>query len=242
MSDGDKQAHARGGGRAVESGGPALKRLDALLADAKNGRLNRDECHELVALSQFFPGRRRAIASVLGRQCSAAAVDALLMLPADLPGVVEGLYRALAHGVTRSFETPDHHAPQLIALVFRRSRARQFTTYLHRAMALGGAFEQLEHDGQLSFRIALRPQRAAARTLGDIAPQTPGFACPPDKLAHYAGEFQWLHRRLAKLRHSELWINGWSFTGTAPHRLSPAVQEHLVRAFFDSLQTSVHIH
>ncbi len=220
-----------------------LARLDDLLERAADELLSRDACEDLVALSQLFPGRRRIVASVLGHQVSSPAVDALLMLSPAIPGVVEGLYRAFARGVTRVFEAPAHRSPQLIALTFRRTRARQFADYLARATtSLGEGFEQLEHEGVLTYRITVRPANPAARD--SLAPPTalPGLACQPGDVPHIAREFQWLHKRLAKLRHTGLWINGWSLADGSAAPQTAAVQVHLVRAFFDSLARPTQMH
>jgi len=224
---------------------PPLQRLDNLLLTAKAQQLDRDNCEYLVALSQFFPGRRRAIASTLGHQFSPQALDALFALPPSLPGVVEGLCRAIARGVTRSFEAPVHQSPQLIALLFRRSRARNFGDYLHRATAaFPQALERLDHGGVITYRIALRPQQATAQgpRLGESSTPGIGHPCTPGEVARLGSEFQWLHQRLARLRGTELWINGWSLGHGSPSRQTPAVQVHLVRAYFQALATTSKVH
>ncbi|MGB1274854.1 MAG: hypothetical protein ACPG77_03815 [Nannocystaceae bacterium] len=224
---------------------PPLERLDSLLSAAKTRQLEREGCEYLVALSQFFPGRRRAIASTLGHQFSPQAVDALLALPPSLPGVVEGLCRTIARGITRSFEAPVHQSPQLIALLFRRSRARNFGDYLHRATAaFPHALERLDHDGVVTYRIALRAPQAATRDPRMREASTPaiGHPCAPAEVTRLGQEFQWLHQRLARLRHTELWINGWSLGHGSSNRQTPAIQVHLVRAFFHALATPQQVH
>ena len=204
-----------------------------------------------MTLAALIPGRQRAIAAALGRQRHAAAVDALLRLPSTVPGVVEGLFRAVRGGVRREHARDPESAseapastgwtsPALIALEFRRSRARQFPALLRRAqLAFGAALERLEFGaGGLSeamFRVSLAAP--PARVDGDDAlarwrPTTPGASA--EEWATLAAEFTWLHGQLARLRGSRLWINGWCFPHTrAQGEVTPAVQVHLLRAWFE---------
>jgi hypothetical protein len=188
----------------------ALTRLDGLLAGAANAPLSADACMQMVELVALVPGRLRRVAETLAAQRSYPAMEALIQLPTHVPGVVEGMYQALAHGVARCRldGSPCNH---MIAIDFRHSRARDFASLLTRARAMSGpAFEQLLVEGRTHYRFSLRAGR------GTLA----------GRVAAAAHDLQWLHRRLSRLRGTRLWLNGWCFTAEGAVR--PAVQTHLV--------------
>lgn len=191
----------------------ALARLDALLSRASRAAPDAADAQAMVDLLRFAPGRSRRVAETLAASRSSGAVDALLQLPASIPGVVEGLHQAFSHGVTRTRRDGSPGSP-LLALEFVHSRARRFPEYLERAQtAFGGALRRFRVDGRVHYRFALEP---APGTLAG-------------RVAVVAHDLTWLHRQLAKLKGSRLWINGWPFDADGPFGAS--VQVHLLRAW-----------
>jgi len=191
----------------------AVTQLDGLLASAASSSLSAETCMRMVELVGLAPGRMRRVAETLAAQRSYPAMEALTQLPTHIPGVVEGMYQALAHGVVRCRldGSPCNH---MIALDFRHSRARDFPSLLTRARATSGpALERLLVEGRTHYRFSLRAGR------GTLA----------GRVAAAAHDLQWLHRRLSRLRGTRLWLNGWCFTSEGPVR--PAVQTHLVAAW-----------
>lgn len=195
---------------------PDLGALDDLLARGHAGALDAEACDRCVTLTPAAPGRLRDVAEMLAAQRSAPAVEALLRLPVRTPGVIEGVFQAIAHGVARVRE--DGRAfERRLALDFRHARARDFSQLLARAHAAathepGGAvhFERLTVDERPHYRLRIRPGTWPAGLAGDV---------------------QWLHRRLVRLRGTRLWLNGWCFPQDGPVR-GPA-QTHLVDAWLD---------
>jgi hypothetical protein len=191
----------------------AAARIATLLDRAARSPLSAPECAELVEALRLAPGMLRRAAHALSAQADAAAVDALLTLPPGVPGVVEGLYRAMRGGVARR-RRDGTDCPLFLALDFRRSRARAFDAALDRARAVfGDALEALDVDGRAHYRLLL------ARGPGTLA----------GRAAAAAHDVQWLHTRLGKLRGARLWLNGWCFPQDGP--ISPAIQVHLVRGW-----------
>lgn len=191
----------------------ALHTASTWLDTAKRRPLGSGECMELVDALGLVPGLLRTAVGVLSCQRDAAAVDALLALPAGVPGWVEALFGAFAGGVVRSRVDGGRVVPML-AIDFRRSRAAGFEDALTRAQQVfGDALEQLEVGGHIHHRFALGAGR------GTLA----------GRAAAVAHDVQWLHGRLGKLRGTRTWINGWCFDEHSAVR--PAVQVHLVRAW-----------
>jgi hypothetical protein len=191
----------------------AARALERLLARAQKGPLTAEECQRLVEHVALVPGRLRPVARALSAQRDAAAVDALLQLPPHVPGVVEGVHGAIAAGVTRRRRDGQPCAP-LLAIDFRRSRARGFAEVLARArQAFGPELERLDVDGQACYRVTLREGR------GTLA----------GRVAAVAQDVQWLHARLGRLKGTRLWLGGWCFPVDGPWRAP--IQVHLVRAW-----------
>lgn len=184
-----------------------------LLLQAERKSLGAGACSTLAEQVQLVPGYLKRVAHALSAQRTPCAVDALLVLPPNVPGVVEGLYQAFAHGVSR-IRLDGRVCTPMLALDFRQSRSRTFEDVLSRAQALfADSFESLKIGGHIHHRIGLEASR------GTLAGRA-------SALAH---DLQWLHGRLAKLKGTRLWINGWAFPSEGPIRGS--VQIHLLRAW-----------
>lgn len=191
-----------------------LAELDANLAAALAGSLSADACARCVELASAAPGKMRAVAEALAAQRTAPAVDALLRLPVRTPGVLEGVFQAIRHGVAR--RRPDTGAfARRLALDFRHGRARDFATIVERAHrafgadhAEAGRFERLSLDDHPCYRVTVTPGHWPPGLAVDVA---------------------WLQRRLGRLRGSRLWLNGWCFPQDGP--MPPAAQAHLVDAW-----------
>ncbi len=191
----------------------ALAFASSWLETAKGRALEADECMLLVDAVRLVPGLLRPTVQALSVQRDAAAVDALLSLPAQVPGVVEGLFGAFGHGVTRHRFDGSPGVPML-ALDFRRGRTPAFAEIVERAHhVFGDGFVLLDVDGVLFHRIALDGRRG---TLGGRA-------------AAIAHDVAWLHGKLSRWKGTRLWLNGWCFAEPGPIR--PAAQIHLVRAW-----------
>mgnify|MGYP007011841241 CR=1 FL=1 len=191
----------------------ALDELSGLLSKAKRSALQAGECLRAVELVTLVPGWVGRVARVLSDQRDAGAVDALLGMPAHVPGVVEGLYGALSSGVTRP-RRDGSPCRALLALDFRHSRARFFEEALERAHAsFDAAFEQLSVGGRPHYRVAIVEGR------GTLA----------GRAAAAAHDIVWLHGHLGRLRGTRLWLNGWCFP--AEGRLKAPAQVHLVRGW-----------
>jgi hypothetical protein len=191
----------------------AAQALELLLSRARRAPLSAEDCQRLVEHCGHVPGRLRQVALALSAQRDAAAVDALLQLAPHVPGVVEGVYAALATGVTRR-RHDGQPGPARLALDFRRSRAKGFAAALARAQqAFGPDFERLDVDGQPCFRVSLRDGR------GTLA----------GRVASVAQDVQWLHQRLGRHKGTRLWLNGWCLPVDGPWRAP--IQVHLVRAW-----------
>ena len=194
----------------TDPGTQALEALGPLLARKS---LSYVECHRMVDLVQRVPGYIKRVAHALSAQRSAGGVDGLLRLPHGVPGVVEGLYQAFAHGVARR-RVDGTPAPPTIAIDFKRSRAKSFDELLERARAVfGDGFQTLRVGKAIHHRFGLYGAR------GTLA----------GRAAAIAHDLQWLHSRLSRLKGTRLWLNGWSFPAEGP--LKSAIQVHLVRAW-----------
>jgi len=191
----------------------ALAALVQLLTQAERKTLSAEACMEMVEHVRIAPGFLKRVAQALAAQRSAASVDALLCLAPNIPGVVEGLYQAFTNGVTR--KRPDGNpCGAMLALDFRRSRAKQFGDLVTRARAaFTDRFEALLVDGRVHYRVSLSAGR------GTLA----------GRAAAVSNDLQWLHRALGKLKGTRLWLNGWPFPSEGP--FTAAVQVHLVRAW-----------
>lgn len=194
-----------------------LAELDGLLALATTAPLSATDCARVVALTEAAPGRKRKVVNALSHQRDAAAIDALLTLPAKTPGVVEAVFGALRDGVTR--EIDGRPCPRMLALEFRASRSKRFPELLaHAEAGFGARLERLELGAQLHYRVSLfedPPERARLRR--------DARAVELD-LIH-------LHRDLARLKGTRLWLNGWCFEdGSA---LGPSRRGPLLRAWLD---------
>lgn len=193
----------------------ALTRLDALLARARKGAPSAAQTQEMVDLLRLVPGRVRPVAEALAATRSSAGVEALLQIPPSVPGVVEGLYQALAHGVSRARVDGSPCVPQL-AVEFVHSRSRRFPELLARAhAAFGEGLRRFDVAGKVHYRFGLEQGR------GTLA----------GRVAVVSHDLTWLHRQLSKLKGSRLWINGWCFPVDGP--FGSAVQVHLVRAWLN---------
>ncbi|PRP99057.1 hypothetical protein ENSA5_28990 [Enhygromyxa salina] len=176
----------------------ALEQLDGLLALADAGTLDAPACGQLLELSALVPGRLRRVVDTLSRQRHAAAVDVLLGLPADTRGIIEALFSALRHGVTRT--RPDGAAfPAMMALEFRTSTSRRFPALRERASAaFGRDLERIRVGGKLHYRLALI----------DDPTREPSLSA---RVAPLELDIERLHQDLARLRGVRLWLNGWCF-------------------------------
>ena len=191
----------------------AAEALELLLARARRAALTAEDCQRLLEHVTLVPGRLRQVTHALSAQRDAAAVDALLQLPPHVPGVVEGVYAALAAGVARR-RRDGEPCPPLLALDFRRSRAKAFAEVLTRAQQVfGPELERLDVDGQPTHRVTVREGR------GTLA----------GRVAALAQDVQWLHARTGRLKGTRLWLNGWCFPVDGPWRAP--IQVHLLRAW-----------
>ena len=191
----------------------ALHIASTWLDTAKRRALGSGECMELVDALGLVPGLLRTAVNVLSCQRDAAAVEALLALPAGVPGWVEALFGAFASGVVRRRIDGTPVVPML-AIDFRRSRSAGFDDALTRAQQVfGDSLEHLEVSGHVHYRFLLEAGR------GTLA----------GRAAAIAHDVQWLHGRLGKLRGTRTWVNGWCFDERSA--VKPSVQVHLVRAW-----------
>jgi hypothetical protein len=191
----------------------AVEALELLLSRARRGALPAEDCQRLLEHVALVPGRLRQVAQALSAQRDAAAIDALLQLPPHVPGVVEGVHAAIAAGVARR-RRDGEPCPPLLAIDFRRSRAKGFHEVLARAQqAFGPELERLGVDGQPCFRVSVREGR------GTLA----------GRVAAVAQDVQWLHGRTGRLKGTRLWLNGWCFPVDGPWRAP--IQVHLLRAW-----------
>lgn len=193
-----------------------LAQLDALLGLAREQALGAQACASLVELSAALPGRRARVVEALRRQRDPAALDALLALPSQTPGVVEALFAGFRHGVARP------PSPRMLALEFRSSKSRRFPALIERATAAFGAgLERLRVGATLHYRFALFE--------GEPAP--PHTARLRARVRPLALDIEGIHRDLLRLRGVRLWLNGWCFDDSSP--LRPPVRVPLVRGWLD---------
>lgn len=198
----------------------ALTELDGMLALARTGPLAPDGCRRLLELAPEVPGRARQIVEVLARQRDAAAVEALLELPAHTPGIIEGLFAALRHGVVRR-AGDGHEFPHMLALEFRSSSSRRFPSLLARASAaFGSELERIRIDARLHYRFALIDEPAHGHD-----------ASLRERAAPVELDVEQLHRDLARLRGVRLWLNGWCFDDHS--KIAPPARAPLLRAWFE---------
>jgi hypothetical protein len=203
-------------------------RTEALLDRARVRALPPAEVDELVSALPFVPGRARAIALALAQQRDAAAVEGLRRMTPGIPGVVEGLYQALAAGVAR-LSPAGAPVVRALALEFRPSRARGFPALLERARAtFEDDLELLQLPG---------PPRGSANLLYRARVREGGGTLA-GRTAAIAADLTWMHARLARWRGTRVWLNGWPFASEGPW---PApVQAHLVRAWLTWASHQVH--
>lgn len=200
----------------------ALQTASRWLDTARRRALRADECAELVDALGMVPGLLRTAVQSLSCQRDAAAVEALLALPPGVPGWVEALYGAFANGVARPQRDGAASVPML-AMDFRRARSAAFDDAIGRARAVfGDALEQLEVDGREHWRFVIDARR------GTLA----------GRAAALALDLQWLHGRLARIKGTRTWLNGWCFDAASPVR--PTVQIHLLRAWLSWAAKQVH--
>ena len=194
----------------------ALAQLDGLLAAAQDGPLDARACARIVELSATLPGRRGRVVEVLRGQRDGAALDALLALPGQTPGVVEAVFAGLRHGVARP-RVDGSSCPRMLALEFRSSKAGRFPALVARASAAFGAqLERLRVADTLHYRFAVF-ERSDAR----LAPRVRPLAL----------DIEGLHRDLLRLRGVRLWLNGWCFDDASA--LRPPVRVPLLRGWLD---------
>lgn len=201
----------------LEHAGCRLAQLDALLTAADEQALPANACQTLVELSAELPGRRARVVEALRRQRDSAALDALLALPSQTPGVVEAVFAGLRHGVARSWA--DQAASRMLALEFRSSKSRRFPALVERATAAFGAgLERLRVGDTLHYRFAVfersTPKPELQARVGPLALDIEG-----------------IHRDLLRLRGVRLWLNGWCFDDASP--LRPPVRVPLLRGWLD---------
>ena len=195
----------------------ALAQLDALLLHARTSPLDASACAMLVELSEALPGRRARVVEILRRQRDAVALDALLALPSRTPGVVEGVFAGLRHGVARP-RADGSTSPRMLALEFRSSKARKFPALVERATAaFGGNLERLRTDDTLVYRFAIF-EAGEPRAL-------------PELVRPLALDIESIHRDLLRLRGVRLWLNGWCFDDGSS--LRPPVRVPLLRGWLD---------
>lgn len=194
-----------------------LAQLDGLLARARTQPLDAAACRTLIGLSAALPGRRARIVEALRRQRDSAAIDALLTLPNQTPGVVEAVFAGLRHGVARP-RADGSTCPRMLALEFRSSRAQRFPALVERATAAFGAqLERLRVADMLHYRLAIF-ERAGSPPL-------------PTVVRPLALDIEGLHRDLLRLRGVRLWLNGWCFDERSP--LRPPVRVPLLRGWLE---------
>jgi hypothetical protein len=187
--------------------------LDRALARGRKEALPPHVCLQMVEDLSLVPGYAKRVAHSLSAQRSAAAVEALRLMPPGVPGVVEGLHGAFVAGVSR-VRADGSNAPPFLAIDFRRSRSKSFDALLHRAqLVFSDALEAFRVSGQLYFRFMIQSRR------GTVA----------GRAAAVAHDLHYLHDRLGRLKGTRLWLNGWCFPVEGPFR--PPVQVHLVRAW-----------
>ncbi|MCR9160403.1 MAG: hypothetical protein ACE37F_18485 [Nannocystaceae bacterium] len=200
----------------------AMQTLEGLLVRAGREALDAHACARMVELTGLVPGWIKRVAHALSAQRSAAAVDALRRMQPGVPGVVEGLYQAFAHGIVRT-RADGSHAPVMLSLDFRRSRSKGFEDLLERAQAVfGDGFEALMVGKKLHYRVALFGGR------GTLA----------GRAAAIANDLTWLHAKLARLKGTRLWLNGWSFESSGAFKAP--VQAHLVGGWLSWAATQTH--
>jgi len=203
-----------------------LTLLDALLDRAREQALDASACATLVELSAELPGRRARVVEALGRQRDAAALDGLLALPSQTPGVVEGLFAGFRHGVARRRASREPSglivSPRMLALEFRSSKSRRFPALVERATAAFGAgLERLRVGDALHYRFAVFERDPAGS----------GEARLCTRVRPLALDIEGIHRDLLRLRGVRLWLNGWCFDDRSP--LRPPVRVPLVRGWLD---------
>jgi hypothetical protein len=200
-----------------EQAAAALAQLDALLLHARTNPLDASACATLVELSATLPGRRARVVEALRRQRDPVALDALLALPSRTPGVVEGVFAGLRHGVARP-RADGSAFPRMLALEFRSSKARRFPTLVERASAAFGArLERLRVADSLVYRFAIF-ERADAPGLREL-------------IGPLALDIESIHRDLLRVRGVRLWLNGWCFDDGSP--LRPPIRVPLLRGWLD---------
>lgn len=200
----------------------AMQTLEGLLARADREPLDAHACARMVELSGLVPGWIKRVAHALSAQRSSAAVDALRRMQPGVPGVVEGLYQAFAHGVVKT-RADGSDAPVMLSLDFRRSRSKGFEDLLERAQAVfGDGFEVLTIRNKLHYRIGLFGGR------GTLA----------GRAAAISHDLTWLHGKLARLKGTRLWLNGWGFESSGAFKAP--VQAHLVGGWLSWAATQTH--
>lgn len=199
----------------------AQQTLDSLLSRAKKEALDAVACDAMLERVALVPGYVKAVAHALSAQRSAPAVEALRCMPPNVPGVVEGLYQAFYHGVTRRRIDGSSCEPML-AIDFRRSRSKGMEQVIERAQAVfAESFEALRVSGNIVYRFGIFGTR------GTLA----------GRAAAMAQDLKWLHGRLGRLKGTRLWINGWCFETDGPFRAP--VQVHLVHAWLSWAATQI---
>lgn len=200
----------------------AMQTLEGLLARAGRESLDAHACARMVELTGLVPGWIKRVAHALSAQRSSAAVDALRRMQPGVPGVVEGLYHAFAHGIVKA-RADGSEAPVMLSLDFRRSRSKGFEDLLERAQAVfADGFEALTVSNKLHYRIGLFGGR------GTLA----------GRAAAISNDLTWLHGKLARLKGTRLWLNGWSFESSGAFKAP--VQAHLVGGWLSWAATQTH--
>ena len=169
----------------------------AARALAEAAPLDVEACARAVELAARVPGWRRQLCAALSATPSDEAAAALLKLPREVPGRIEGIYRAIRRGARRP--RPGGHAPSMLAFEFRRSRAADFEQVLAViADHLSGQLEHLHVDHKARFRFRIDPLFAARGAAG------------------LQSQLEWIQPRLSKRAGTRMWINGWAFDQDGP--------------------------
>ena len=165
-------------------------------------------CARMVRLAtSTVPGRVGAVARALADQGDGAAVDALLMLPQHVPGVVEGTFAAITRGVSRP-RRDGTAAPSWLALELRATNARGHGALQARVQAAFASAQVLES-------LVPGPVERPAPTLFRVVLRSPAQVSLGEELGRIAS-------RALVLAGSRLWVHGWCFDRHGPFRPTAA--------------------
>lgn len=167
-------------------------------------------CARMVMLAtSTVPGRVPAVARALADQGDGPAIDALLRLPAHVPGVVEGTFAAITRGVSRP-RVDGSSAPAALALELRPSRGRSHAALRERLQA---AFEASGRLEALCDRVGAPAEATVLRVV----------LHPNEHAIPWAEELGRIASRALPLAGTRLWVSGWCFDRHGPIRPAAAV-------------------